>query len=429
MDDYSSFKPVETKETSARQTRAGVRRGGTARELQMARAMGQQVPFTPAPVSGDSSGAAFMTGVGRGASLGLSDYLAALGIQGTRAMTGGAPVTFQEALGDVRGFTQQMREQSPLAYGAGQMVGSVGGPGAAAAKLVSRAPKLGTIAGITGTGAVTGGVSGFTEGEDLGQAAIGAGLGAATGGLVGGAFQGSKRLVDKLAREDAARSIETLLRSKQQGNKEILEDIFGVTDKQLRAEGTTVFKEGKNLVDALRSGEMPATSIPKFVSAARQLSYKPLEQHVMNIGEAGLRGAGGAGIGLGLSALSGGVIPPALAAAGIGLYGAKEAGGRAAIDITRQGLSKMATQQRMPLVQERMLPGGGVGIMPTPSATGAGITGAVSPMMGSMIPAQPEDYSAFQPIEEVPMPAAPASQPLPRLRQLAEEFRQRTGGQ
>lgn len=447
MDDYSSFKTVDPSEISTTKTKTGVRRGGTARELQMARAMGQQVPFTPAAQPEDSSGASFMTGVGRSASLGTSDYLAALALMGTRSATGGAPITFQDALADVRTMNEQLREQSPIAYGAGQVVGSLGGPGAVAMQAVKRAPALGTIAGMTGTGAVTGGISGFTENEDLAQAAAGAGLGALTGGTVGAAFQGTKRLIDKAARESAARSVEKLLTSKQAGNREALENLFGRTDKEFRNEGTTVFKEGKNLVDALRRGDLTARSIPEFVQVARQLEQKSFPEHLINIGESGLRGGAGAGVGLGLSALSGGVIPPGLAMAGIGLYGAKEAGGRMVIDAARTGISKLATQEYFPLMQEvtkrgpRMAPIDDTAaklagtyqrpkvstvIEPTPSRIGAGITATVAPQM---TPSMPSDYSEFTPVEES---LTPISTPQPagsRLQQLAEQFRQRFGGQ
>ena len=394
--------------------------------------------YVPPTTSGISEPTKFAASLGRSASLGLSDYLAALGIKGTRAVTGGAPVTFQEALADVRGLTKQMKEESPLTYGAGQVAGALTGPGAAAVKLIKSAPKLGTITGMAGTGAVTGGVSGFTEDEDLKQAAVGAGLGALTGGVVGGVIQGTKRSVDKIARESAARSVEKLLTSKQAGNREALEKLFGRTDKEFRREeNTTVFEEGKHLVDALREGSISARDIPGFVQAARQLEQKSMPQHLMNIGETALRGAGGAGVGGGLELLSGGFIPPGLAMAGIGLYGAKEAGSRMLVDLARTGASKLATQETLPLVY-----GIRGGISPTPSAIGAGTAATAGALMPNPLPA-PAGYTGRVLPEEGFIPAAPipagdmltplappeATAPMPRLRQLAEEFRQRTGGQ
>ena len=388
------------------------RRGGTARELRMAQASGQQIPFTPATPE-ISTPDVFAASLGRSASLGTSDYPAAFVLQKSR-QNQGIPTTFQEALADVRASTQQIREQAPIAYGAGQVAGALAGPGAATAKLVSRAPALGTVAGITGTGAVTGGISGFTEGEDLRQAAAGAGLGALTGGVVGGAFQGVKAGVDKAVRLDAARQLEKIISGKQRDARQTLETILG-KDIIEDYNGQT-FKAAKEFAKSLKSGDMTAADSEQVVNVISNLANLTRGERMLNFGGAVIRGAGGGVAGGGLELLSGGFIPPGLAAAGLGLYGAKEQLGRFGIEEARRLGVKLATQETVPLATAGLSPAGVVRVTPTPSAIGAGITGAAT----SMYPAVP--------VEATPAPPE-ATAPMPRLRQLAEEFRQRTGGQ
>lgn len=119
----------------------------------------------------------FATNIGRGATLGLVKYPAALAQMGVRALTGAPVGTFGENVADVGEFYRQQEAASPTAATAGRVIGGlVPIPGLGPAT---------TVLGTAGRGAVSGGVSGFTEQENLSDALKGAAVGGGVG-LVGG---------------------------------------------------------------------------------------------------------------------------------------------------------------------------------------------------------------------------------------------------
>ena len=135
--------------------------------------------------------AAFGSNVGTGATLGTSKYLAALGLMGTRALTGGAPLSMAEAIELAKLHQQQANQESPRAAFAGDVVGS---------GLNSLAMGPSGIAGTIGRTALAGGVRGFTENEDLGEAGLGAALGGGLGAGAGLLGAGAKKVVAGTAR-------------------------------------------------------------------------------------------------------------------------------------------------------------------------------------------------------------------------------------
>lgn len=135
--------------------------------------------------------AVFGSNVGTGATLGASKYLAALGLKGARALTGGAPLTMAEAIEIAKQQQRQANEESPRAAFAGDVVGS---------GINSLAMGPAGFAGTVGRTALAGGVRGFTENEDVGEAGLGALLGGGLGAGAGLIGAGAKKLVAKTAR-------------------------------------------------------------------------------------------------------------------------------------------------------------------------------------------------------------------------------------
>lgn len=131
--------------------------------------------------------AAYLSNLGESASMGLTKYPAALAIQGTRALTGGAPLTWDEAVHEARLQQNAANAASPTAATLGNLSGNV-----VNAALVGGAG----IPQLVARNAATGAVRGFTQNEGLDDAALdtlgGATLGAA-GGLVGGATDAALR--------------------------------------------------------------------------------------------------------------------------------------------------------------------------------------------------------------------------------------------
>ena len=129
-----------------------------------------------------STAGRFLQGVGRGASMGLTDFPAAAALMATRSMTGGAPMSFPDALREVK-LQQQQASQAGPAYTVGSLTGGLATGGA-----------LGigkTLLGTTARGATMGAISGAlpeTPSEFISPvgAAIGTIAGAAGGALTGG---------------------------------------------------------------------------------------------------------------------------------------------------------------------------------------------------------------------------------------------------
>lgn len=113
--------------------------------------------------------------------------------------------THEAALAEVRARQKAAQEQHPVAYGAGNVAGSLVLPVGSAMNAATLPGRMGKGAAI---GAGIGGASGFGEGEDLpdrlGRAAIGGAAGAAIGGaappVVEGLVQGTRAVAGPAAR-------------------------------------------------------------------------------------------------------------------------------------------------------------------------------------------------------------------------------------
>lgn len=161
----------------------------------------------PEPGMADKALAA-LQGAAKGATAGLIVYPQAVALAATRAATGAESPTWQEglktALADVRAGQQELSDQMPVSYGAGQVAGAVG---------------LGALTGGTslpvmvGTGAVTGAVSGYTQNDSLKDAAVGGTLGA-LGGAVG---KGVTAGYDQVVKSVAAKHIADIIARAQEG--------------------------------------------------------------------------------------------------------------------------------------------------------------------------------------------------------------------
>lgn len=129
-------------------------------------------------------------GVGQGVTLGWGDELVAAGLtpieMGIGAFTGsdegkglGERVSgsYDRAIGKVRGLNKEAQQRSPVAYGAGNVVGGAMIPLGAVGQAASLPARMATGAGIGGG---VGAVTGAGEGEGL--------AGRATGALTGGAL-------------------------------------------------------------------------------------------------------------------------------------------------------------------------------------------------------------------------------------------------
>lgn len=162
------------------------RRGGTVRELQLAYGK-QGAPGVQPEITPTESGTAFLTGLGQGTTFGLGQYGGALGVQGLRALTGGAPVSYGQALDIVRQQQRELQQQYPVAYGAGAVTGAV-----APAALVPARTALQAFAYPT----VTGAISGAASSEELSQVPGRAAAGAAIGGTIGLLGSGTYKAVD-----------------------------------------------------------------------------------------------------------------------------------------------------------------------------------------------------------------------------------------
>lgn len=125
-----------------------------------------------------------LQGLGRGATVGLSDYPAALVMMGQRALTGGPKMGYQQTLADIRATREQQPEQLRQAY----RVGEIGGG------LISSAGGVGSLAQLMGRTALLGGVSGFTSQPGMENVARDVATGAGLGALAGTLGYGVQRI-------------------------------------------------------------------------------------------------------------------------------------------------------------------------------------------------------------------------------------------
>jgi len=146
------------------------------------------------PASAGNRTMAGISGFGQGATAGLIQYPQALLLKATRAMTGGAPMTYEQSLQEVRQGQGQLQQQYPYTYGAGELGGGLAGfaTGTGALQTGKLGAKVsGAIAAPTIVGGVQGATTQATKPEiTLGDVAIAGGLGAAFGGVGGAAAKG-----------------------------------------------------------------------------------------------------------------------------------------------------------------------------------------------------------------------------------------------
>lgn len=350
----------------------------------------------------------FLRSTGQAASLGLAQYPAALGIQATRAVTGGAPLSFGEALQEVKQQNRQFQQENPTASTLGQLAGIVptvftGGAAAGGIPLVRSltvgAPST-SMAAMTGRGALYGGVQGFTENESLTDAGAGAILGGALSGTLGTAGRYATSRLGQLGEKEAIKSLKdyvgddlrkrTILKSTVYGDRLTKEQFYSdITDKEVReflkATGKNPDLELKNIVDSIISSQNIAAK--SAAGAAKGLS----EASPVYGALAGFGAGGAAGVQdpLTLALLAG--------AGGLGVAKSAAVQEAAKSAVTGLGLSNMLRP--------------GVGNLYSPGA--AGVPGAlVGEAAGRAATAAMGPYVS----------------PPSRLQQLADDFRQEFGG-
>jgi len=125
------------------------------------------------PESAENRTLAGLSGFGQGATSGLIQYPQALALKATRAMTGGAPMTYEQSLQEVRQGQGQLQQQYPYTYGAGELGGGLASFAAGTGAL--QAGKLGMLPGRLGTTAAQ-----YSSGAIQAPAIVGAIQGATT---------------------------------------------------------------------------------------------------------------------------------------------------------------------------------------------------------------------------------------------------------
>lgn len=147
--------------------------------------------------SGRSKPISGLTGLAKGATLGLSKYVTAgeayLADNARALMKGNPGMTWDQALQYTKQEMDAHAQNNPGAFYGGQAAGTV---------LNAAATGGATVPQLMARGAIQGGVSGFSDNENLKDAATGAVIGGATGGAVGTIAKGASAVknaaVDKL---------------------------------------------------------------------------------------------------------------------------------------------------------------------------------------------------------------------------------------
>jgi hypothetical protein len=201
----------------------------------------QAQPQMP-PESGFDRTLAGISGFGQGATSGLIQYPQALALKATRAMTGGAPMTYEQSLQEVQQGQGQLQQQYPMTYGAGEVGGSLasflGGTKLATAGLSAgqKAVGLGTkLAAPTMVGAVQSGTAEATKPgttlSDIGtSAAIGGGLGFG-GGLLGAGVEAG---VTKLGEASVRQTLRSLIDADTKSSKKAINELVGPSYKEVQ---------------------------------------------------------------------------------------------------------------------------------------------------------------------------------------------------
>jgi len=190
------------------------RRGGTAGERREALARG------PVP-EGDQSPdfAAYLENVGRSASYGLSRYLAAPAIIGTRALTGGAPLSLKEASSLAQESYQQTEAEHPRAAAAGKITGALTSGTHFARAATAPTAMLRVLRGAE-AGTLQGGVSAYNEDKSpIAGAAIGAAFGAAgsaVGDVISKAAQAARGMFNRMGAEQVIETLQPYINEQKQ---------------------------------------------------------------------------------------------------------------------------------------------------------------------------------------------------------------------
>lgn len=195
-----------------------------------------------------------VSGFGLGATAGLIQYPQALALQATRAVTGGAPMSFRESLQEVRQGQQALREQNPLAYGASQAAGGIAGLGkiSAGASLAHTAGR----AGLMGATAKYTQAPETTLGEAITQGGIEGGLTLGVGGLGTAVTKGVGAALGKGGEVSFRNYVKGLVESGSEGGQKTLKSIFG----PLYKEANTIAKAEKPVMPRGRASEV----LPKY---------------------------------------------------------------------------------------------------------------------------------------------------------------------
>ena len=197
-----------------------------------------------------------LAGVVQGGLAGLGQYPAAglVSLASRVAPQGGQPLSYQQALEQLRESQQSLQQEAPLAYGAGQVAG-----GAAALGKISAGASLAHTAGRAG---LMGATSRYTEapettlGEAITQGGIEGGLTLGVGGVGTAAAKGVGAALGKGGEISFRNYVKGLVESGTEGGQRTLKNIFG----PLYKEAKTIAKAEKPVMPTGRAGEV----LPKY---------------------------------------------------------------------------------------------------------------------------------------------------------------------